>query len=259
MEQYNREQYSNNNPAYYRDSPAYYNNNDNPAYYNNNDNPAYYNEDEIVTQPITVSKESLSYPLDPGRMNFSESHEKVERNQADHLNSTGEDYVSREELLKELRNIARNEARNLQENSCKNEEAYFHPPASPSKHPLEYLREIYQTKDFKGRQKRRKIEQELSESSMDETENQNFKSFNDFDEDIFKFDINTKLFNCPWEDCDKAFPSLSRIKRHYIIHTDIKPFKCLNAGCNRRFSRKDNMLQHYRVHCPFADQLHRPS
>lgn len=175
-----------------------------------------------------------------------------------------EEAREREELLAELRNIARMEAKSLQELPEKTEETYFHPPASPSRHPLEYLREVYQMENrlseyMEPKPRHRRQERELSDSSAVEVDSSGFKSFNDFDEGIFKFDPNTKLFNCPWEDCDKAFPSLSRIKRHYIIHTDIKPFKCLNPGCNRRFSRKDNMYQHYRVHCPFASHSHKHS
>lgn len=99
------------------------------------------------------------------------------------------------------------------------------------------------------------IERDSSISQIDEDfgENENnLKSFNDFDDSIFQFDEETKKYFCPKPGCDKAFPSLSRIKRHYIIHTDIKPFRCENPGCNKRFSRKDNMLQHFRVHCPYT-------
>lgn len=78
------------------------------------------------------------------------------------------------------------------------------------------------------------------------------KSFNDFQEDLFQMDEETKTFICPVPECGKDFPSLSRIKRHYIIHTDIKPFVCKNKECDKRFSRKDNMLQHYRMHCPYT-------
>lgn len=81
---------------------------------------------------------------------------------------------------------------------------------------------------------------------------ENVKSFNDFSESIFLLDPQKNTYMCPVQGCNKEFPSLSRIKRHYIIHTDIKPFKCKNKECNRRFSRKDNMLQHYRMHCPYT-------
>ncbi|KAL6120820.1 hypothetical protein NUSPORA_02384 [Nucleospora cyclopteri] len=81
---------------------------------------------------------------------------------------------------------------------------------------------------------------------------ENLKSFNDFSEHIFTLNPKTNQFQCPVQECAKEFPSLSRIKRHFIIHTDIKPFKCKNKGCDRRFSRKDNMLQHYRMHCQYG-------
>lgn len=160
---------------------------------------------------------------------------------------------SREDLLAELRSVARREAMFLQEYPDRIGEVYFQPPISPSKLPQKYLTKT----DVNEEQvrKQRRIEKVRPEGALNDAENEEFKSFNDFDEGIFKFDMKEKHFSCPWEGCDKKFPSLSRIKRHYIIHTDIKPFKCLNPGCNRRFSRKDNMLQHYRVHCPYAPQF----
>jgi len=164
---------------------------------------------------------------------------------ARHSDDTRTPDWEQEDLLSELRMVARREARALQELPNAKDETYFRPP-TPVKQRLEYIKEAKQERQ---RVKAPRLE---SESSAIEVDSSGFKSFNDFDEDIFKFDQSTKMFNCPWEDCDKAFPSLSRIKRHYIIHTDIKPFKCLNPGCDRRFSRKDNMLQHCRVHCQFA-------
>lgn len=165
---------------------------------------------------------------------------------------------SRQELLSELKNIASTEAKSLESYVDRYEEACFNPPMFPDKHPLQYLLEVAEAdtmnQNFGYKVKRRK---NFNFSNGDDTAGNDpgaFKSFNDFEEDIFAFDQATKLYNCPWAGCDKSFPSLSRIKRHYIIHTDIKPFKCLNAGCTRKFSRKDNMLQHYRVHCPYASQ-----
>ncbi|KAF7701693.1 Zinc finger C2H2 protein [Cucumispora dikerogammari] len=60
---------------------------------------------------------------------------------------------------------------------------------------------------------------------------------------------NKKLFFCKAENCPVSFPTLSRIARHYIIHTGIKPYLCLRKACGRSFSRKDNMMQHYRNFC----------
>ncbi len=83
-------------------------------------------------------------------------------------------------------------------------------------------------------------------------ETDKFKSYNDFSDDIFQVDPKTNIYLCPVAGCNKKFPTLGRIKRHYIIHTDIKPFKCKNKKCNKRFSRKDNMQQHYRMHCQYG-------
>lgn len=59
----------------------------------------------------------------------------------------------------------------------------------------------------------------------------------------------TKTFFCKFENCPVSFPTYSRILRHAIIHTGIRPFKCLRKECERNFSRKDNMMQHYRNFC----------
>ncbi|KAI5185255.1 hypothetical protein NEHOM01_0713 [Nematocida homosporus] len=61
-----------------------------------------------------------------------------------------------------------------------------------------------------------------------------------------------KVFKCTFHGCKKVFPSLSRMRRHYIIHTGVKPFKCLNSECPKSFSRRDNMIQHYKGHCLFS-------
>ncbi|EJW04944.1 hypothetical protein EDEG_00919 [Edhazardia aedis USNM 41457] len=61
-----------------------------------------------------------------------------------------------------------------------------------------------------------------------------------------------KEFKCCKPGCTKKFPSLSRVKRHYIVHTGHKPYKCLNPMCKSTFSRRDNMLQHYKTHCQFS-------
>lgn len=73
-------------------------------------------------------------------------------------------------------------------------------------------------------------------------------------DDIFKvrYENDNKMYYCPKKNCGKNFPSLSRVKRHYIVHTGKKPYKCLNPDCKKSFSRKDNMLQHYRNHCTMS-------
>ncbi|ELU08265.1 hypothetical protein CAPTEDRAFT_189170 [Capitella teleta] len=52
----------------------------------------------------------------------------------------------------------------------------------------------------------------------------------------------SKLFGCPWGDCDKAFKSRWDIQRHYSVHTQTKTFVC--GMCGARFSRKYSLLRH---------------
>lgn len=81
----------------------------------------------------------------------------------------------------------------------------------------------------------------------------------DFDDKMFNSMTvdNKKIFLCPLESCKKNFPSLSRAKRHYIVHTGEKPFRCYNEKCHKTFSRKDNMLQHWRAHCAASKESSR--
>jgi len=78
--------------------------------------------------------------------------------------------------------------------------------------------------------------------------------FADFETSMFAYKARNgiKMYICPYEGCTMELPTVSRIKRHYIVHTRLRPFKCLNRDCNKRFSRKDNMLQHYKVHCSYT-------
>ncbi|ORD99907.1 Z561 [Hepatospora eriocheir] len=111
-------------------------------------------------------------------------------------------------------------------------------------------------KDFKSRVRlRNKRNFRTSDQiKIDVDEESKFvKSYNDFNDNIFSNTFNGQEYVCPVEICKKPFPTMGRMKRHYITHTDIKPFKCRNRGCDRRFSRKDNMLQHYRMHCQFGN------
>jgi Zinc finger, C2H2 type len=61
-----------------------------------------------------------------------------------------------------------------------------------------------------------------------------------------------RTYSCVYPRCTKSFPSLSRMRRHYVIHTGKKPFACLNPECPKTFSRKDNMLQHHKGHCTYT-------
>lgn len=174
----------------------------------------------------------------------------VSLEEIENFDKIDDDNISREELLNQLKELASDELKSLTDLGIVVEETKYNPPNIFVKQPLDYLREavVADNGSFTS-----KLKQKRMESANSDPENGiDFKSFNDFDEELFRMDQTTKTFNCPWSTCNKSFPSLSRIKRHYIIHTDIKPFKCLNEECSREFSRKDNMLQHCRVHCPYT-------
>ncbi|KAG0438399.1 Zinc finger C2H2 protein [Dictyocoela muelleri] len=89
--------------------------------------------------------------------------------------------------------------------------------------------------------------------TLEELEPKDFITYKDENNDEKRFPLKIvngkKIYICPVPTCTRNFPSKSRMKRHYIVHTDEKPFKCLNQYCEKSFSRKDNMLQHYKSHC----------
>ena len=173
-------------------------------------------------------------------------------------NQFSENSVEKSTLAREnLRRIALKEKSDLS-----NSEQIFDTPA---KQDYEVSKSITGNKEEEYSESSEKYEKRSSSNRRSSSKDvikidppigtDNLKSFNDFDESIFVLDEKRQTYICPVPECGKEFPSLSRIKRHYIIHTDLKPFKCKNKECNRRFSRKDNMLQHYRMHCPYTKNI----
>ena len=66
-----------------------------------------------------------------------------------------------------------------------------------------------------------------------------------------------KLFQCPHKDCGKRFLDNAKLKRHMLVHTGEKPYKC--HICGKRFSLDFNLKTHMRIHtgekpfvCPYA-------
>lgn len=104
----------------------------------------------------------------------------------------------------------------------------------------------------RGRPRSRSIEYPITEYDHNGMRIDPVTSAIDFRDEMFidTESIANKNFICPKRPkCKKTFPSLSRAKRHFIVHLGIKPFKCENPNCPKTFSRRDNMLQHYNKHC----------
>ena len=53
-----------------------------------------------------------------------------------------------------------------------------------------------------------------------------------------------RIFRCLYMPCRKTFPTVKDLKRHWVVHTGLREFKC--NDCNAHFGRKDHMLRHKR-------------
>ena len=48
--------------------------------------------------------------------------------------------------------------------------------------------------------------------------------------------------------CHKEFNSVSAVKRHYVIHTGEKAFKCTWEGCGKAFNQRAHLTKHAKLH-----------
>lgn len=74
------------------------------------------------------------------------------------------------------------------------------------------------------------------------------ETFSDLENNLFlSEEINgVRHYLCPIAECRRDFKTISLVKRHYLKHADIKPYKCTNPECDKYFSRKDNQQLHSR-------------
>jgi len=91
----------------------------------------------------------------------------------------------------------------------------------------------------------------MSEFNLDENEqelSQPAESQDNINEELyssFKVQKGSKTrthYKCEVDGCGKEFTQICNVKRHLLIHLNIKEFHCKN--CNKTFSQKANMQRH---------------
>ena len=63
---------------------------------------------------------------------------------------------------------------------------------------------------------------------------------------IIEFNQNSKKLKCFWPKCQFTTNTGQNLKRHQIIHKNIKLFKC--EKCFKRFNLKHNLIRHQLIH-----------
>lgn len=72
------------------------------------------------------------------------------------------------------------------------------------------------------------------------------ETFSDLESHLFRVvEVDgSRIYICPIESCKRRFGTISLVKRHYLKHANIRPYKCTNPLCDKYFSRKDNQQLH---------------
>ncbi|KAK3933818.1 hypothetical protein QBC46DRAFT_431062 [Diplogelasinospora grovesii] len=58
----------------------------------------------------------------------------------------------------------------------------------------------------------------------------------------------TRPFQCDWQSCGKSFMDITRLQRHYRIHTNERPYPCTTPGCGKSFIQRGALTVHIRTH-----------
>uniref|UniRef100_A0A3B3DIS9 C2H2-type domain-containing protein n=1 Tax=Oryzias melastigma TaxID=30732 RepID=A0A3B3DIS9_ORYME len=87
-------------------------------------------------------------------------------------------------------------------------------------------------------------ELQSSGKSLDESDHRADGQTHQFKTPFTAFEPEKQEYKC--ETCGKVFQFRSRLLRHMIIHTGVKPFSC--HVCGKRFNQKSILIVHQRIH-----------
>lgn len=58
----------------------------------------------------------------------------------------------------------------------------------------------------------------------------------------------TKAYDCPHENCNKAYTTMHHLRVHMRNHTGLRPYKCKFEGCDKALSTGYSLKAHLRTH-----------
>src|SRR5688500_11166738 len=60
--------------------------------------------------------------------------------------------------------------------------------------------------------------------------------------------VTPTTYLCSQIDCKATFPSLRRLKKHQVFHSDVRPFICDRADCLMSFKARHHLKRHEKTH-----------
>jgi uncharacterized Zn-finger protein len=58
----------------------------------------------------------------------------------------------------------------------------------------------------------------------------------------------TRAYPCDFADCNFSADNPTHLKRHKVVHSREKGFRCTVAGCEKQYTRLDNLRRHVEGH-----------